>query len=163
MATRDLTLGGTTLVSEKDMPKLVLLQRTRDFSVAANTVTSGDVLQMINVPAGFLALGVLVETQTKEWSTSTPCQVGDGANTDGWLTTAQCNFNSTSTNISIIDPYTRDSTTVQTVVSVYGSAGAKWYPVADTIDLIPAADLDAAKIRVGVWGFMADPGNDTAH
>jgi hypothetical protein len=153
MATRDLTLGGTTLVSEKDMPKVVLLQRSRDFSVAANTVTASDVLQMINVPAGFFALGVLVETQTVEWSTSTPCQVGDGADTDGWLTTAMCNLNSTSTDIC-------NST------SAYGAMNGgrgKFYPVADTIDVVPNNDLDAAKIRVGVWGFMADPGNDTAH
>lgn len=153
MALRDLTLGGTVSISEKDMPKMVLLQRSRDFSVAANTVTAADVLQMINVPAGFLAMGVLVETQTVEWSTSTPCQVGDGADTDGWLTTAMCNLNSTSTDIC--------STT-----SAYGAAlsgRGKFYPVADTIDVIPNNDLDAAKIRLGVWGFMADPGNDTAH
>jgi hypothetical protein len=152
MALRSLTLGGNVLVSEKDMPKLVLLQRSRDFSVAANTVTAGDVLQMINVPAGFLALGVLVETQTAEWSTSTPCQVGDGADTDGWLTTAMCNLNSTSTDIC-------NST------SAYGVANAgrgKFYPVADTIDVIPNNDLDVAQIRVGVWGFMANPNNDTA-
>ncbi len=151
MALRDLTLGGNTLVSEKDIPKFVLLQRTRDFSVAANTVTAADVLQMVNVPAGFLALGVLVETQTVEWSTSTPCQVGDGATTDGWLTTVQCNLNSTSTDISSS--------------AVYGALNGgrgKFYPVADTIDVIPNNDLDAAKIRVGIWGFMANPGNDTA-
>jgi hypothetical protein len=153
MATRDLTLGGTVLVSEKDMPKVVLLQRSRDFSVAANTVTAADVLQMIDVPAGFLAMGVLVETQTVEWSTSTPCQVGDGADTDGWLTTAMCNLNSTSTDIC-------NST------SAYGALNGgrgKFYPVADTIDVIPNNDLDAAQIRVGVWGFMANPNNDTAH
>lgn len=153
MALRNLTLGGNVSVSEKDMPKLVLLQRTRDFSVAANTVTAADVLQMINVPAGFLALGVLVETQTVEWSTSTPCQVGDGADTDGWLTTTQCDLNSTSTDIC-------------NTTSAYGIAlggRGKFYPVADTIDVIPNNDLDAAKIRVGVWGFMADPNNDTAH
>lgn len=152
MALRNLTLGGNVLVSEKDMPKIVLLQRSRDFSVAANTVTAADVLQMVNVPAGFLALGVLVETQTVEWSTSTPCQVGDGADTDGWLTTAFCNLNSTSTDIC-------NST------SAYGALNGgrgKFYPVADTIDVIPNNDLDAAKIRVGVWGLITNPGNDTA-
>jgi hypothetical protein len=152
MALRNLTLGGNVLVSEKDMPKVVLLQRSRDFSVAANTVTAADVLQMVNVPAGFLALGVLVETQTVEWSTSTPIQVGDGDDTDGWLTTAMCNLNSTSTDLC-------NST------SAYGAANAgrgKFYPVADTIDVIPNTDLDAAKIRVGVWGLVTNPGNDTA-
>jgi len=163
MALRDLTLGGTVMVSDQDKPKFVLLQRTRDFGVAANTVTAADVLQMIDVPANFLALGVLVEVQTKEWTTSTQVQVGDGDNTDGWLTTSQCNLNTVTSTLSIIDAYTRDSTTVQTVVSAYGSAGGKFYSVADTIDVIPVNDLDAAKIRVGVWGFIANPGNDIAH
>ncbi len=152
MALRNLTLGGTTLVSDHNKPKFTLLQRTRDFSVAANTVTAADVLQMINIPAGFFVLGVLVETQTVEWSTSTPLQVGDGADTDGWLTTAMCNLNSTSTDVC-------NST------SLYGALNGgrgKFYPVADTIDVIPNDSLDAAKVRVGVWGFQADPGNDTA-
>ncbi len=162
MATRDLTLGGTTLVSDHNKPQFVMLQRTRDFAPAANTITSGDVLQMIDVPATFLALGVLVEVQTKEWTTSTPVQVGDGASTDGWLTTAQCNFNTISTTLSQIDPFTRDSTTVQTVVSEFGSAGGKFYSAADTIDIIPQASLDAAKVRIAVWGFIANPGNDVA-
>jgi hypothetical protein len=152
MALRNLTLGGSQGISEKDMPKMVLLQRTRDFSVAANTVTAADVLQMLNVPAGFFCMGVFVETQVAEWPTSTPCQVGDGVDTDGWLTTTMCNLNTTSTDFC--------STT-----AVYGarnSGRGKFYPVADTIDIIPVADLDAAKIRVGAWGFIADPGNDTA-
>jgi hypothetical protein len=152
MGTRDLTLGGDTLVSDQDKPKFVLLQRTRDFSVAANTVTAGDVLQVLNVPAGFLCMGVLVETQTKEWTTSTPCQVGDGDDTDGWLTTAMCLLNTVTTAFC-------------SSTSAYGAAlqgRGKFYPVADTIDVIPKIDLGTAKIRVGAWGFMADPGNDTA-
>jgi len=162
MALKDLTLGGETLVSDHNKPKFVLLQRTRDFSVAGNTTSAGDVLQMINVPANFLALGVLVEVQTKEWTTSTPVQVGDGDTTDGWLTTVQANLNTQLSTLSLIDAYTRDSTTVQTVNSVYGSAGGKFYSVADTIDIIPVGALDTAKVRVGVWGFIANPGNDIA-
>lgn len=152
MALRNLTLGGNVGISEKDMPKMVLLQRTRDFSVAANTVTAADVLQMLNVPAGFFCMGVFVDTQTVEWSTSTPCQVGDGADTDGWLTTSMCLLNNTATDFC-------------SSTSAYGallSGRGKFYPSADTIDIIPKISLDAAKVRVGAWGFMAEPGNDTA-
>ena len=94
-----------------------------------------------------IALGVLLETQVVEWSTSTQCQVGDGADTDGWLPTVQCNLNSTSTDVC-------------SSTSAYGAMNGgrgKFYPVADTIDVIPVTSLDAAKIRVGVWGFMAEP------
>jgi hypothetical protein len=158
--TKNLTLGGATLVSDHNKPKFVLLQRTRDFSVAGNTTSAGDTLQMINVPANFLALGVLVEVQTKEWTTSTQIQVGDGTDPDGWLTTAQCNLNTQLSTLSITDAVTYDDTTVTTVNSVYGSQGGKFYSEADTIDVIPTDALDNAKLRVGVWGFIANPGND---
>ncbi len=152
MATRDLTLGGTVLVSDHDKPKFALLQRTRDFSVAANTVTAADVLQMINIPAGFFVCGVLVETQVREAHTSTPVQVGDGADSDGWLTTAMCNLNTIQTQFC-------NST------SAYGALNTgrgKFYSAADTIDVVPNGDLGSAKIRLGVWGFYAQPGNDVA-
>ncbi len=162
MGTKDLTIGGTTLVSDHNKPTFVMLQRAYDFGVAGNTVSAADVLQMIDVPAGFMALGVLLETQTVEWGTTTPCQVGDGADTDGWIASVNCNLNSTSTDVSALEFTVSPEGTV-TQVNVYAGNGGKFYPVADTVDVIPQIALDTAKVRVGVWGFMGDPGNDTAH
>lgn len=154
MATVDLTQGAvaTSLVSENDTGKQIFIQRTRDFGVSANSVNPADILQMIPVPAGFFALGALLETQTVEWGTTTQCQLGDGVDTDGWLGTVNCDLSSTITSIC-------NST------AVYGALNngrGKYYPVADTIDLIPNNTLNNAKVRVGVWGFMAKPGDSIA-
>ncbi len=151
MATKDITLGSssTGLLSDHDKPKVVLLERERDFSVTGNTVAAADVVQCISIPAGFLVQGALVETLTVEWTTSTPCQLGDGSDTDGYLTTALCNLNSTSTDIL-------------TSTVGYGGGRGKYYPAADTIDLIPNTALDAAKVRVAVWGLQLKPARGNA-
>jgi hypothetical protein len=151
MATKDIRIGSATsgLISDHDKPKVALLERERDFSVTGNTVAASDVVQFLNVPAGFLVQGALVETLTVEWSTSTPCQLGDGNDTDGYLTTALCNLNSTSTDIA-------------TSTVAYGGGRGKYYPAADSIDLIPNVALDAAKVRVAVWGLQLKPGRGNA-
>jgi len=164
MALKDFALGGSVLVSEKDTPKFVLLQRTIDFGVAANSVVSGDTVQAINVPAGFYALGGGIEVQTIEATTSaeaTKVELGDGADTNGFLTTALCDLSTIATNLSGQGMSVSTAGTV-TWQNAYGAQGGKFYSTADTIDVFPKGTLNAAKIRVGVWGFMFDPGNDTA-
>jgi hypothetical protein len=154
MGTTDLTQGAVTtgLVSENDHGKRIFIQRTRDFGVAANSVSNAEVLQMVPIPAGFMVEGVLLETQTVENITSAPCTLGDGNDVDGYLTTAFCNLITTATNVC-------NSTSVYAVEN--GGKG-KFYPAADTIDLIPTNTLNAAKVRIGVWGFHADPGDSIA-
>ncbi len=155
MALKDFALGGTTLVSDQDKPNFVLLQRTIDFGVTANSVVSGDTVQCLNVPAGFLSSGAAVEIQTVEATTSaagTLIQLGDGADVDGYLTTSMCDLSTIATNIC-------NSTSAYGALNGYRG---KFYSAADTIDLFPQGTLNGAKVRVGVWGFMLDPGNDVA-
>lgn len=155
MATDDLTYGGTIsrMVSEKGLHQFVHLSRTQDFSVAANSVSNADVLQMIQIPAGMLVLGAYVKTITAETSTG---QLGDGADPNGWLGTSQCNLNSTATNVAVgvVEASVGGTVTIQ---SPYRAQGGKFYPVADTLDFIPTATLNSAKVRVGCWGFMVLP------
>jgi hypothetical protein len=148
MATDDLTYGGTLsrLPSDNDRPAVVHASRTRDFSVAANSVSNADILQMIHIPAGFYMMGAYCKTITAETSTA---QLGDGADVNGWLGTTQCDLNSTSTDV------TRGmGAGAATVVNQYAAQGGKYYPVADTLDLIPTNTLNSAKVKVGYWGFM---------
>ena len=58
MATDDLTYGGTVtrLLSENARPAFVRLERTIDFSVAANSVSNADVLQVVAIPAGMFVM-----------------------------------------------------------------------------------------------------------
>jgi hypothetical protein len=160
--TKDLTIGGTVLVSDHDKPQFVMLQRSYDFAVAGNTTSAGDTLQMIEVPPGFMALGVVLETQRVETTTHTPVQVGDGGDTDGWIASANANLASTATSKTRAYSQFAGANTL-TTLDAYGAQGGKFYPVADTIDVLPQDALSIGKIRVGVWGFISNPGNDTAH
>jgi hypothetical protein len=146
MGTIDLTQGNTVtrLTSDQDKPVLIHLARTRDFGVAANSVSNGDVLQMIPIPAGMLVMGAYCKSITPETSVA---QLGDGDDTDGYLATAFNDLNTTATNIS-------------NGTSAYGArlgGRGKFYPIADTLDMIPKATLNSAKVRVGCWGFMVLP------
>lgn len=152
MATDDLTLGGTIsrLPSDNDRPAVVHASRTRDFSVAANSVSNADILQMIHVPAGFFMMGAYCKTITAETSTA---QLGDGADDNGWLGTTQCDLNSTSTDVTRAYTQSAGGNTLVTT-NAYAAQGGKYYPVADTLDLIPTNTLNTAKVKVGYWGFM---------
>jgi hypothetical protein len=164
MALKDFALGGNVLVSEKDTPKFVLLQRTIDFGVTANSVVSGDTCNSINVPAGFLCLGGGVEVQAVEALTSSngvSLGLGDGADAAGYLPTSSVTLSTIQTVVSGQGFEVTSENTV-TFNNAYGAQGGKFYAVADTIDLFPQGTLNAAKVRAFVWGFMADPGNDTA-
>lgn len=142
MGTDDLTLGGTItrLPSDSGVPARVHLHKTIDFSVAANSVSNGDVLQCVPIPAGMFVEGAYLNSITAETSTAL---LGDGDSTGGYLGTF-CDLNVTITYIS-------NSTTA------YGQQNngrGKYYPVADTLDLIPTNTLNSAKVSVGCWGFM---------
>jgi hypothetical protein len=164
MAVKDFALGGGVLVSEKASPKFVLLERIIDFGVSANSVVSGDTVQCLNVPAGFYALGAGVEVLTIEATTSaqaTRIELGDAADSNGFLTTSLCDLSTIATNLSGQGFSVTPEATV-TWQNAYGAQGGKFYSVADTIDLFPKGTLNLAKVRVGVWGFMFDSGVGTA-
>lgn len=154
MATRDFTLGATAsgLVPENTR-KPVFIERTVDFGVAANSVNANDICKMVPVPANFLALGTIAEVQTKEWSTSTLVKIGDDTDDDGWFATPTVNLNTIATN------YTGSGFTIaghsSTKTRAFPQQGGKLYTVADTIDMKALNTLNKAKVRVGVWGFMA--------
>lgn len=142
MATDDLTYGGTTsrLPSESAMPAFIHLGRTIDFSVTANSVSNGDVLQVVPIPAGMFVQGAYVNVITQETSTAL---LGDGDSTGGWL--------GTFTDLNVTITYICNSTTT------YGqqnNSRGKYYPLADTLDFIPTNTLNSAKVKVGCWGFM---------
>lgn len=151
MATDDLTYGGTIsrLPSENAMPVFFHNERTIDFSVAANSVSNGDVLQVVAIPAGAFVQGAYLKSITNETSTAL---LGDGANTGGYLGTF-CDLNVTVTYVSGSGNTVLNST-VTVTRGAYARQGGKYYPVADTLDLIPTNTLNSAKVSVGCWGFM---------
>jgi hypothetical protein len=164
MSLKDFALGGSVLVSEKAQPKFVLLERTIDFGVSANSVSAGDTCQCLNVPAGFYALGAGIEVMTVESTTAAfgnKIALGDGDDTDGFLTTA-LGVLSTAANVLSGQGFAVTPEATVTWQNAYGAQGGKFYAVADTVDLFAYGTLANAKVRVGVWGFMFDSGNTTA-
>ena len=154
MATDDLTVGGTTsrMPSEKSIHSFFHMEREIDFSVAANSVSNADILQCIAIPAGAFILGAYVNAITNETSTAL---LGDGASTGGYLGTTTCDLNVTLTYMSG-SGNTVSSTTVTNTLGAYARQGGKYYPLADTLDLIPTNTLNSAKVKVGCYGFMVN-------
>lgn len=151
MATDDLTVGGTTsrMPSEKSIHSFFHMEKEIDFSVAANSVSNGDILQCIAIPAGAFIQGAYLNAITNETSTAL---LGDGASTGGYLGTF-CDLNVTITYVSGSGDTTLGATTL-TTRGAYARQGGKYYPLADTLDLIPTNTLNSGKVKVGMWGFM---------
>jgi hypothetical protein len=141
MANIDLTLGGTTGISETAARKQYVFKNTIDFSISGNELVSTDIGRMLNIPAGFFMHTFGVRLDTVQGATAT-CVFGDGATADGWIDTS----------------YDLDGTALDTsftlVSDAYGALGGKLYHVADTIDIDPGHTVDTAIITVFAAGFM---------
>ncbi len=149
MANIDLTLGGTTGVSETAARKQIVFKNTIDFSGThkvndvdvANALVATDIAQLLAVPAGFFMHTFGVRLDTVQGAVAT-CVFGDGATAAGWIDTA----------------FDLDGTALDTsfglVSDPYGALGGKLYHTADTIDLDPGHVVDAAVITVFAAGFI---------
>jgi len=90
-ATNDYTGTGGTTGFPPYGSGMYLFQRTVDFSLATTTGTSGDVYQVLDIPAGTYLTGVgyLVDTDSKGylgWTNATSTiDIGDASDTDGWI------------------------------------------------------------------------------
>jgi hypothetical protein len=149
MAIVSLGLGGTTGVSENSIKKMVLFANTVDFSVAANNLLSTDIGTLLHIPAKFWMTAFGVRLDVAEGGTATAV-FGDGADPDGWLGTA-FNLNGAVNTFAQSGKVLAEAAP-NTFVDLYHPG--KYYPTADTIDIDPANDLDAAKITVWAHGFL---------
>jgi hypothetical protein len=96
-----------------------------DCSVTANNLTGSDIYQVIKVDNGMMPTQFRVYVVTAEGDATT-LDIGDGSSTARYETDADLNATGHTA--------TLDATTM--------------YTAADTIDLIPSADCDAAKFYV---------------
>jgi len=139
-----------------DLGKIVVASVDLDFSeIAAARVTAGvsalaanDVLEIIRVPADTLVMAVGVDVTTAEGATFT-FDLGDGADTNGYLATVNGNTVAASASNTL----TLAEGTPNTVTG-YGSVG-KYYASADTIDIVLGHNsVDTAVMRV--WAVMVN-------
>jgi hypothetical protein len=143
MANIDLTLGGTTGVSETAARKQMVFKNTIDFSISGNELVATDIGRMLNIPAGFFMHTFGVRLDVVQGAVAT-CVFGDATAANGWIATS----------------YDLDGTALDTSFCLPGDTfpalGGKLYHVADTIDIDPGHVVDAAVITVFAAGFMVE-------
>jgi hypothetical protein len=141
MANIDLTLGGTTGISETAARKQYVFKNTIDFGISGNELVATDIGRMLNIPAGFFMHTFGVRLDLVQGATAT-CVFGDGSAANGWVATS----------------YDLDGTALDTSFCLPGDTfpalGGKLYHVADTIDIDPGHVVDTAIITVFAAGFM---------
>lgn len=149
MANIDLTLGGTTGVSETAARKQIVFINTIDFSITANNLVAADIGQMINVPAKFWMHTFGIRLDTVQGAVATAV-FGDGADPNGWLATA-VDLDGTAGDYFQSGKVLAEAAP-NTFLDVYHPG--KYYATADTIDIDPGHVVDAAKITVWAAGFL---------
>lgn len=131
MATITSFLTGVQEVESTD-DRIVSVKNTLDFS--STNVSAADVVQALKIPANSIVLGgVQTDVQTAEGGTAT-ANIGDASDVSGY--DAGVNFNSATT------------TVVNSTREADNYSEGRVYDAADTIDIIPANNLDAAIVQV---------------
>jgi len=118
-------------------------------AAGATALTSGDVLEVLRIPAKTQVLAVGVDVTTAEGGTLT-LDVGDGTDPDGFLDGVNANTVAgySSTTVTIVEG------TPNTISPALGFG--KYYGAADTIDVTTVNAADAAVMTV--WAIVANVG-----
>jgi len=144
--TIDETVGGNDVLPAIDAGYSFTLQKKYDCRTVAlggdGNVTSGDTLQLLNIPAGVLVERVAIEMDTVEGAALT-VDVGDGDDADGFLDGSD--LNAAATKISSLVLVEAAPNTI------LGYSNGKFYLAADTLDMLFNNTADAAIFTVTVW------------
>jgi len=136
MATYDATVGSVGVPYIGTVGRFFVLENP-SVDLDSIGVANGDVVKVLNVPAGCVILGVEVEIVTaSDAATSATCDVGDGADTDFYLASGDL------------------KSTAGTVLSSTNTTGRR-YTADDTIDLTLAysgATTVYGKVKVRAYG-----------
>lgn len=143
MATVDLTVGGTTKLASANAGKMTMLQKTLDF--AETNRSSGDVLQLFDIPAGTLVSHVEANVITAEGATCTADLGLTGVDVDGFLD--GLNLNSAARSCSA--PPALVEGAPNALNPAYGLG--KFFATTDTIDLLLNNNASAAKVTISVF------------
>lgn len=115
-----------------------LVKKTIDMTSGLSAITTGDVVQLLAVPAGTLIINVREVTQVAD-ATANGGTVGDTADHVGFLTT----FNGASA----------PTYSTSTSNAVFSAAGGKFYTSADTLSWYPTAN---AALSTGKFDFIIE-------
>lgn len=145
---------GSAALRAEGLNKAVRMEVVLDFAAikaaraaaGATALASGDVLEVMAVPAKTLVMAVGYDVTKAEGGTAT-FDLGDGSDTDGYLN--DINLNSVASGAMSLALATGTPNTVA------GYSAGKYYAAADTIDvLLNNNDVNAAVVRI--WALVAD-------
>lgn len=152
MAVRNTYTGGQSTTAtgganNAGFPSYVVFENVIDFSKLATAAAQNDVVPALSIPANTLIQGVAWEVEGVEGA-SRNFAIGDGDDTDGFVTTTSAN--------TLAKGATALALTEGTPNTVTGYSAGKFYSAADTIDLlaVTSGGLTAAKIRVKAYGVV---------
>jgi len=114
-------------------------------AAGATALTSGDVLEVIQLPAKSYVMAVGLDVTTAEGGTLT-IDIGDGSAADGYLDGV--NANAVASYASTL------ALTEGAPNTVTGYSAGKYYAAADTIDVKTVNAADAAVMRL--WALVVD-------
>lgn len=150
MATGTWTDASDTTLEVTSAGTYVLSNTVNMTDVIANTAVTGaaaDVVQCLDIPANTLVTKVIVETTTATGVTSSTIDVGDGADTDGWLDGVDSNATAVYNSGTI----TLTESAPNTISPELGIPG-KVYTVDDTIDvLIKVSSTVSSALEFKIW------------
>lgn len=139
MAIKSFAVGGNSGVPITGLDKVFVLHNVIDFGDGDHTHADGDVLEVLNVPAGVLVLRAGHKVVAAEGGTAAGT-LGDGADPDGFVAASNLNATAGTTQISAL------ALTTGTPNTVTGYSAGKFYAEADTIDYVATNALDAAVV-----------------
>lgn len=157
MATYTDSLGfnkGSAALRADGLTKVTRMEVVLDFAKIAaarsaagvTALASGDVLEVIPVPAKTLVMRVGYDVTTAEGATAT-FDLGDGSDADGYLN--DVDLNSVGSGVMSL------ALTEGTPNTIAGYSNGKYYSAADTIDMtLNNNAINAAVVRV--WALVAD-------
>lgn len=141
---------GTTIAAKggskaAGFPSFVVFENV--FDASKRNLVQNDVAAVLNIPAGTLIMGVQWEVETEEGA-SRNFAIGDGDDTDGFVTTTTAN--------TAASGATALALTEAAPNTVTGYSAGKYYSAADTIDVlaVTSGGLTTVKLRVKAYGVQ---------
>ena len=135
------TRAVTTIEVELDFAAIAAARA----AAGATALTSGDVLEVIQLPAKTYVLAVGLDVTTAEGGTLT-IDIGDGSAVDGYLDGVDAN--------TVASYASALALTEGAPNTVTGYSAGKYYAAADTIDVKTVNAADAAVMRL--WALVVD-------
>jgi hypothetical protein len=145
---------GSAALRADGLTKVTRMEVTLDFAkiaaarsaAGATALASGDVLEVIPVPAKSLVMRVGYDVTTAEGATAT-FDLGDGSDADGYLN--DVDLNTVASGVMAL------ALTEGTPNTITGYSNGKYYSAADTIDItLNNNAINVAVVRL--WALVAD-------